>query len=84
MEFVHTVATISMNEVLVMVRMQNWRKDEVERLKKKPLWYLDRQIKDLCQSVECALLNGKFTEANTFFSHVKLYAWAKRKKLKER
>ena len=66
-----------------MVRMQNWKKRKVEEFKKEPVSELERRIASHCRSIERALLAGNFQDADTFFTYAKLYAWAKKEKLKE-
>ena len=67
-----------------MARMQIWKEREIEKLKEKPVSYLEEMIKELCHSIEQALLRGKITEADKHLTQAKLYAWAKKEKLKEK
>ena len=60
-----------------------WEKrEEIERLSKKPIDYLEGKIKDCAEKMANALLNNKIQEANSWMEWAKLYAYARKEKLK--
>jgi len=67
----------------MMMRMQNWKRRKIEEFKKEPVSNLEKNIGKLCRNIEKALLTGNFKDADIYFTYAKLYAWAKREKLRE-
>ncbi|MHA1662252.1 MAG: hypothetical protein ACTSVR_03240 [Candidatus Thorarchaeota archaeon] len=66
-----------------MVKMDALKRKEIEKLKQKPISYLEEMIAVRCREIERALLNNRFTDADGLLMQAKLFAWARREKLKE-
>jgi len=66
-----------------MVKMSILKKKEIEKLKQKPISYLEEMITEYCWQIRGALLNNRFTDADGLLMTAKLFAWTRREKLKE-